>query len=320
MLHARLDSRAWRARAFIHGTQAREIARAILDGLLEYEGDTGFVSGPGALRALGLRVPRPARTVTGQLSLDAVQLAACLTDAPRGELAAQLYAHHRRPLTPLLASRFGSGQEVRRFLGVRPGDSTYVRLAAGWSEYVGDSDGSWIVWRPRSASGREREALRHKVYLSPGHLELPSFLERFAPLLDASGAAQFKFGGTAHAILRPDNVVVYFREREAALAAARRFERGTRGVAGQGVPFTSQVGSSGLVSWGIDPPRRDGERVPESRATWRLWVCFALARYLRRAAGTFPAEDRVDYALARIALDGVSPATWAADPETWTVA
>ena len=79
-------------------------------------------------------------------------------------------------------------------------------------------------------------------------------------------------------------------------------------LAAQGVPFTGQVGSTGIVSRGVD----------HGGTSWRALVCRSLAEALwagRAVAGSTAAPtDVADLALERLADLGFDVETWRPQP------
>jgi hypothetical protein len=125
-------------------------------------------------------------------------------------------------------------------------------------------------------------------------------------------------GNDAASLLRPDKIVLYFPDLENVITAAQRLAGKLAGCPAQGVPFTAELaGSDGLVSYGIDPPRPEFALAWQERESWRLWLTNRLAVALldaRRNGGQFQPWQ---YAMARLAIDGVDPLTWAPSGDLW---
>jgi hypothetical protein len=91
------------------------------------------------------------------------------------------------------------------------------------------------------------------------------------------------------------------------------------GVAAQGVPFTSEIGGDGLLSWGMDPPQT-AARSWNGRLSWRLWLTHRLARALISACRS-PESSTAEpwrFALERLRLEGVDTATWTPAASLWS--
>jgi hypothetical protein len=151
----------------------------------------------------------------------------------------------------------------------------------------------------------------HKLYVSPSTSTLPWVLPTIVSALSTVSATHFKIGADLGGLLRPDKMVAYFPSRglldEAAASIADL-------LPGQcephGVPFTAQVRSDCTVSWGMDP--LPGDPVAMAGHSWRSWVCTLAARALV-AAREDSMQDHVEFALARLRLEGVDTTTWEPD-------
>src|SRR6185295_12242517 len=129
---------------------------------------------------------------------------------------------------------------------------------------------------------------------------------------------QFKVGGQALGVLRPDKCVVYFPSEEALGHAAEALTKRLEFARPQGVPFSSEIGLDGLLSWGMDPPA--GARLLSWQGTesWRLWVVRRLAAAMVAAqSDAAPDTDPVRFAIERLRLDGVDVDGWAPSHGNW---
>jgi hypothetical protein len=142
--------------------------------------------------------------------------------------------------------------------------------------------------------------------------------EAFQALVSAAedwGAIQFKAGRRGHDLLRPDKLVAYFPGLPSLQGAAEQIAKALNGCAAQGVPFTAAIGgaaeTSGLMSWGFDPPPDPAAPEWLRRESWRLKLANRLGAALALAKQN-PAADvsPVDFALERIRLEGVNTETW----------
>ena len=97
--------------------------------------------------------------------------------------------------------------------------------------------------------------------------------------------------------------------------AAEQIAKTLDGCPPQGVPFTAAIGgsaeTSGLMSWGFDPPADPAAPEWLRRESWRLKLSNRLVAALALAKQN-PAADvsPVDFALERIRLEGVNTETW----------
>jgi hypothetical protein len=90
------------------------------------------------------------------------------------------------------------------------------------------------------------------------------------------------------------------------------------GFPAHGVPFTAAIDASGLVSWGVDPPRSEAIVAWQERESWRLWVTNRLAAALVSARNA--RSDGVEpwqFAIERLRLAGVDPDSWTPTEILW---
>jgi hypothetical protein len=158
-------------------------------------------------------------------------------------------------------------------------------------------------WNGWTTPGVETATQVHKVYVSPTVPCLPAVL----PVVFATAATldvpSWKVGADAAGLHRADKIVLYLPSSSRADAVAANLADALDGFDAQGVPFTGQVGATGIVSRGQDRPRE----------SWRAVLCRAVARALddhREQLGPDAAPDVV----ADAALDALAGAY---DVETW---
>ncbi|GAB3677611.1 hypothetical protein GCM10028814_10040 [Angustibacter aerolatus] len=204
------------------------------------------------------------------LTARAVRAAAGVALAGRAgaeELAALLY-------------RAGSAPVTERW--VRLWHPSHVELAmrdavrsAGLDErYRRHGTPHWHAMERADLAWTGRDALRHKVYVSPEPGELFAALHAVLAAAVALDVPALKVGATTQGVLRPDAIVLYHRSPEHAQQVAERIAADVDGLAARGVPFTGQVGRTGAVSRGTDP----------SHGSWRSAVTTAVATAVLHAA------------------------------------
>lgn len=303
------------AMAALGESAARTVARLVADGVLEVESGGSFVSGPAALELLRAGGSTEAGGRLADLSHAALRAAQALPVEDVERLSWSLYAFNRRPLTPRWQRLLPDEAAVECHLALAAGGANRARLGRSWSRVAAVG---WLSWKARGRMAPEpsRPAATYKLYVSP----LPEALaDSFGAILDALATArahQFKVGVNAQGLLRPDKLVAYFNGFEPLAEAAAEIRRRLDGLPVQGVPFTSAIGSDGLLSWGMDPPRTDWEAGDDS---WRLWLARRLAQAILMAKSS-PAEgvEPWRFALERLRLEGVDTATWTPGPRLWT--
>jgi hypothetical protein len=311
-------------RAVLGAAAGRTIGRLVADGVLEVEREGAFVHGAAAFE-LG-RQPgedggdgEDAGGRLAALSLAALRYGAALAIDDPLRLSFRLYGYNRRPLTPRWQRRLAGAAAVEAWLGVAPGGANRPRLDAAWRP--SPPSAAWLSWRSRRAETAPADGgATWKLYVSPAPEALA---ETFGAVLDALAAArapQFKVGAGAAGLLRPDKIVAYFPSFERLAAAAEAMTSRLAGVAAQGVPFTSEIGGDGLLSWGMDPPQTPAQSW-NGPMSWRLWLTHRLARALisaRQSPDHSSAAEPWRFALERLRLEGVDTATWTPAASLWS--
>ena len=158
----------------------------------------------------------------------------------------------------------------------------------------------WNAW---TAPGVDPTTLVHKVYVSPALSCLPDALGVVFAIATALDVPSWKVGADCAGVHRADKVVLYLPSAPRADAVAGALARALDGLTAQGVLFTGQVGTSGIVSRGRD----------QGRQSWRAVLCrsVALTLHEQRAilGADVPATDLADAALQELAA--------AYDVHTW---
>jgi hypothetical protein len=293
------------------------ICELVLDGVLEVESDGRFVAGPEASGVL----PRTHR-VTPQGRLSRLSRAALLY----GErlqlessqlLAARLYGFGRQPVSPLWARRLPNEGAVLEFLAGPSGSSGRRRLDTEWTVMAGRETRGWVAWSSTTREDTGVGGMTYKLYVSPDIEALPHCLD---VVLDVLGqrAARFKVGANAAGLLRPDKMVLYFTDQEKLLRAASDLGGQLSAVDPHGVPFSAEITPGGLLSWGIDPPRRTRMVAWQEPESWRLWVARRLAAAMVAAQKSSPSElSPSEFALERLRHEGVDVETWTPAANIW---
>jgi hypothetical protein len=291
----------------------RTIARLIADGVLEAEKDGGFVWGPAALEARG-DLANGGRLA--ELSLAALRYGQALAIDDPLRLSFRLYGYNRRPLTPRWRKLLSGPEAVQAHLGIDSGGAHRKLLDRTWRPSPPSE--AWLSWRSRAAEpAADPRDVTWKLYVSPTPEALAEGFGAILESLAAARAGQFKIGSGAAGLLRPDKIVAYFPTFERLEEAARAVESRLAGVAAQGVPFTSEIAGGGLLSWGMDPPVT--ERDPwGGRESWRLWLTHRLARALIAARSAGEEVEPWRYAVERLRLEGVDPASWTPAASQWS--
>jgi hypothetical protein len=301
------------------GVDAVEVARLILDGVLEVDAPNGgFVSGSQAVDTIlgSSWLPPPPASTTARLSMAALKYGQKIDLDDAVSLSARLYFYGRLPMSPTWSRRFPSPDEVARFVG---SERVAPRLGRSWRLIApSPANDGWTIWSSRATTPDSGRVGQHKLYVSPLPADVPTAFAATVEVAGAEDALALKVGKDGASLLRPDKIVIYFGSFDRLRRAASRLARLLSGCRGHGVPFTAEFGEcDGLLSWGMDPPA--SEQLPDwrERESWRLWLTNRLAVALtsaRRDGGVF---EPWCYAIARIALEGIEPATWTPTADPW---
>ena len=293
---------------------ARVAAQLVADGVLEIERGGVFVSGATASDLLWDEGDGAARAGgrLAELSRAALRYGQSLALADPLRLSLRLYGYNRRPLNPAWKRLLPDAEAVERHLGIGAGGPHRRLLERSWTR-SGPSE-SWLSWRRRGvdqggAGGRlAANGATWKLYVSPAPEALAGGFGRILDALAATRAPQFKIGADAAGLLRPDKMVAYYPSFERLAAAAEALTERLDGTPAQGVPFTSEIGAGGLLSWGVDPP---ADSQWSGRESWRLWLTHRLAvAILSGKKSAAPGVEPWRFALERLRLEGVDTDSW----------
>jgi hypothetical protein len=145
---------------------------------------------------------------------------------------------------------------------------------------------------------------------------VPDALEALCALADNGMVDHFKICRDVYTLFRPDEIVIYFADQEDMLYVAEKLSEILDGMQAQPVPFTSEFGNDGLLSYGRDPPSNRQILAWQETESWRLWVTNRLASALIEARSAPESEvEPWQYALERLELEGVDVTSWATKPD-----
>ena len=298
------------------------VMQLVLDQVLQLEHDSEFISGAGAQQLFlnGSEVHQPLSRIS-RLSQQAVQHAQRLEIDDASLLAARMYFYNREPASPHLVSEFPTEEELARRLGVLEETKTGARMKRRWMEGTEDPENpGWRVWKNRhKRSGKA--GLGYKLYVSPRTEVIGQAFAATVATFSETAVPQFKVGRNIYGIVRPDKLVAYFSTEQHMRETAARLNRRIAGMAAHGVPFTCELYGEGLISWGMDPPRRTQVLPWQERQSWRLWVVNRLATALLAAkAQTSHAAEPWRFAIDRARLDGIETESWTPSPDIFQCA
>lgn len=296
----------------------RRVTQLVLDGVLEIEMDGTYVSGA---RALDILPKRDGGAGTGRLrtlSREALRYGETLDLENPEELASRLYSYGGVPLSPAWTRRLQNSDDVLAFLGVTPGTTLYDRLTSRFTRAPDSDEVSWISWSKASRRTPGPSEPVYKLYVSPMPEDLPQTFREVVAVLAEHDHLQFKVGGSALGVLRADKLVVYFEDVESLQRAANALVSRLGSVSPQGVPFSAEIALGGLLSWGMDPPRKARVLTWQGYDSWRLWIVRRLASAMVAAQRESTGDvDPGQYAMERLHLDGVDVDGWVPPNGNW---
>jgi hypothetical protein len=288
------------------------VAQMVLDGILEIAANGQMLSGPAAHEVLfdPLEASERENLVTA-LSRRALEYAEALEIFEPFILSTRLYAYNRIPASSSWRGLLPDEYATERYLGIANGIAAN-RLSEAWIRVRAPAGvGAWIAWQSRHITPNRNDTATYKLYVSPACRELREWFKTIAEVVSRSAAFHWKVGIDAVGLLRPDKIVVHFRELAELQATASLLAERLRGCSAQGVPFTAQISSDGLLSWGVDPPA-DAHSVPWLvRESWRSKICNKLATALVLAKMSPQSGMSASrFAKERLRLEGIDIDTW----------
>jgi hypothetical protein len=309
---------------FAFGNDSTEAASAIpqllLDGVLEVEENGRFLAGADAAELMAQNrqpVSNGSQGRLGLLSQAALRYGeSLLLDDPR-QLAGRLYGFGRQPLTPTWTRLLADGDAVLSFLGAGVGTDLHRRVDLDWQEADVQKSPGWLAWSNRRRSKSEAEAAVCKLYVSPAVSAMPQVFPIVLKVASAQ-VGHFKIGRDAAGLLRPDKMVLYFGGQERLFAVASELASLLKGVPAHGVPFSAEITSDGLLSWGMDPPQNERILTWQEPESWRLWIVRRLAAAMI-AAQTEASSSMGpgQFALERLRHEGVDVDGWTPSASIW---
>lgn len=303
------------ARAKLGDSCNQAVAELVLDGVLEIAREGRFVCGSEAYDLIYEESPAAeARGTLARLAQDALEYAQALDIDDSARLSARLYFYNRVPLSPRWRRRLPDQAAVAAYLEIESGGASRRLLDGRWvkMKLPAEADG-WIQWESQAVQPLDKVGGQgYKLYVSPQPEFVQEAFRAVLQILTESSAHHFKVGSDAAGLLRPDKIVIYFRDFESLQQTAKAIATRLVSCPAHGVPFTAGLGDDALLSWGIDPLPDKGALAWQERESWRLWVTnrLAVALLAAKKASTNGLEPW-QFALERLRLDNVDTETWA---------
>ncbi len=286
----------------------------LFDGVVERMNEGAWFSGP-------LAVPgRPEASIDlGDAGIGALLDARRRIDLTPTGLYRFLYEYGRRPFSPRWVAAIGgsSPEALSAWYGLNE-QPHLRRIIQLWRARRSDEWWHWQNPTPRSSGS----GVTWKLYVNVEPSALPVALASVAEVLVHGDAAAFKVAGNARAALRPDKLVIYFGHREDLEEAGEVLSECLGRVRPHPLPFTAPLRGSPLVTWGIDPPKRD----VMAQGSWRSWLCSTAAGVVWALRPCQSEGQFLERLSARMLADGIvthdwMPAgalmhQWGADPDS----
>lgn len=286
------------------------VARMVLDEILQIKVGGEMLCGPAAIHVVSPmeEAAMPAGCIAA-LSNRALQYAERLAVANVGELSEQLYSYNRIPVSPRWLRRFPHRTAVSSYLGLDR-DPVATLLHTSWIEITTQAYGRWSVWQSRRNAAPIGGAI-YKLYVSAACTTMGYAMGSAVEAASRFRAFQWKVGADIQGLLRPDKLILYFVDFDDLRTAAGYLLQELKGCSSHGVPFTAELESDGLLSWGIDPPSEKSSAPWLKLESWRVRICNRLASSLvlaknRPVNSISPSR----FALQRLRLDGIDTDTW----------
>jgi hypothetical protein len=290
------------------------VARLVLDGALEIEDGDRFTSGPAAHAAVFMPGARaPASGPLAELSVEAIRYGQALAMADVGVLSRRLYGYGAVPRSPRWDGLVGLADDTAGLLGLGPGGRS--RRMAG--DYEAVANPNWLAWSRGPEDTGPRPELPFKLYVSPRPEALAECFPVVVGILAEQRVWSFKVGRGVLGLLRPDKLVAYLEGFDQLERVAGALAGALGDCPAHGVPFTAAASADGLLSWGMDPPSAELLLGPLRQESWRLWITNRLAGGLVHAQAAGGPVEPWEFALDRIALEGVDPSTWLPADTIW---
>lgn len=226
-------------------------------------------------------------------------------------LSAKLYFYGRRPATPELLAGFCTPASVIAHLGVSPDGDTQ------WQPFFPDEQAGgshWCVLRRRSGGSRRSGA---KLYITIKHEYLRPLMRTILRVAAINGASAVKLPFSAHSLVRPDHLMLYFANvadaRQAANAMWPPLRTEAPGdPAWQSLPFSAPCfDHPSPLYWGVDPPGSESRVAWLEQESWRLRLTNQIALAILQARRSLDDSKMVrSYVKLRLEINGICTRTW----------
>jgi hypothetical protein len=300
------------------------IAELVLEGILEMtvNGSQEFASGGAAhswlFREKDQSFESQNRLV--QLSYNALNYGQQLPQVNASDLAMRLYRYNTIPLSPSWRDRWDNWESTAKLLRIHEIGPLSATIERHWrSSTPADEETGWLSWHKtdQSRSPRTQTRLPYKLYISPMPAALPDVWPVILDQMTHSEVASFKIGNDLSGLLRPDKIVAYLPDFASVAAAAKGLQAALKDCPAQGVPFSAPIDDQGLLSWGMDPNKKQSAFDSQGSESWRAWITKQLAGALVEAREGAAGIEPRQFALDRLRLQGIDTETWVPKQSMW---
>lgn len=229
------------------------------------------------------------------------------------EIGRFLYQYGHKPLTLKQSGQLSDRDATSKWLGI----DKQPPWLDNWKKVNYKDSNGWNLWQLKNGPIIDSRVPLPKLYVSPNPQYLPDALKETCLAATKVGLPVFKVGSNAHAVTRPDKLVVYAPDYYQLNALMVALIPKLDGMKPQGVPFTCAALKSGLISWAQDLPTEPGF----PRLSWRQHVTEILSYGIKVAQSHYTEnifwkgrkegnEDIIFITKAWALVNDINPITW----------
>jgi hypothetical protein len=290
----------------------RILAKLVLDGILEIKWQDEFLTGVNAQVALYEFKDSNDSTNSHIINISekAINYGLSLQDIDTRSLSTKIYCYNTLPVSENSYTYLNDSFAIEKYLEI---DNLYQRkMLKGWTKSAPSDEFSWISWFYDATKNKinNKERSTYKIYISPTIESMPKVFLKFLEVLPQTKAFSFKVGSELQGLLRPDKWVVYFHDKADLLEASELFIPAFANFPVQGVPFTAPIDSKGILSWGIDPPRKEVLQNIEG-GSWRANLTDKIAIAIGQAKDAkIEGAEAYNFVMNKLFLENIDASTW----------
>lgn len=298
-----------------------KIEALIFDNIIEIKSDKtdNFVSGINAYDNIDFEESTNKKGALYNISKDALLYGQELEINEKHILASRLYFYNRQPLTPSLSEVFLSSKKVMEYFFMDEYGHNYNLTRKNWRpiKIKGEFGKAWASFESLSEEPVSDNNVTYKLYLSTNVDSLKKDLTNILKILSSSKAFHLKIGKRITEMLRPDNFMIYFKNKDELMTTADNLKAVLSDTVPIGVPFTAEIFNDGLLSWGIDPPNNYKKSFLLRQESWRSWICGQLASSIIDAKKEKNSLESWRFATKKLRLMGIDTERWIPPESLW---